>query len=76
MDARVHWPLKVIAFNADGIWRQRYDLSKQLQDLHIDVVLLCFQRHTSNPMRRSLFQIITFIGLTAPQAERAELPLQ
>jgi exonuclease III len=35
----VHRPLKVIAFNATGIWRQRYKLSKQLQDLHMDVVL-------------------------------------
>jgi hypothetical protein len=29
---RVHRPLKVIAFNANGILRQRYELSKQLQD--------------------------------------------
>jgi hypothetical protein len=39
MAARIHRPLKVIAFNANGIWRQRYEFSKQLQDLHIDVVL-------------------------------------
>jgi endonuclease/exonuclease/phosphatase (EEP) superfamily protein YafD len=38
--ARVHRPLKVIAFNANGIWRQRYELGKQLQDLHTDVALL------------------------------------
>jgi exonuclease III len=38
--ARIHRPLKIIAFNVNGIWRQRYELSKQLQDLHIDVVLL------------------------------------
>jgi exonuclease III len=36
---RIHRPLKVIAFNANGIKRQRYELSKQLQDLHLDVVL-------------------------------------
>jgi hypothetical protein len=35
MAARVHRPLKVIAFNANDIWRRRYELSKQLQDLHI-----------------------------------------
>jgi uroporphyrinogen-III synthase len=40
MAARVHRPLKVIAFNANGIWKQRYELSKQLQDLHIDVAFL------------------------------------
>jgi hypothetical protein len=32
-------PLKVIAFNANSIGRQRYELSKQLQDLHVDVAL-------------------------------------
>jgi hypothetical protein len=26
---------KAIAFNANDIWRQCYELSKQLQDLHI-----------------------------------------
>jgi hypothetical protein len=40
MAARVHWTLKVIAFNADVILRWHYGLSKQLQDLHIDVALL------------------------------------
>jgi hypothetical protein len=35
MAARVHRPLKVVAFNANGTWRRRYELSKQLQDLHI-----------------------------------------
>jgi hypothetical protein len=39
MATRVHRPLKVVAFNANGIERQRYELSKQLQDLHLDVVL-------------------------------------
>jgi exonuclease III len=40
MAPRVHRLLKVIAFNANGIWRRSYELSKQLQDLHIDVALL------------------------------------
>jgi hypothetical protein len=40
MAAGVHRPLKVITFNANGIRRQRYELSKQLQDLHIDEALL------------------------------------
>jgi hypothetical protein len=35
MATRVHRPLKVIAFNANGIGRQRCELSKQLQDLHV-----------------------------------------
>jgi hypothetical protein len=29
------WLLKVIAFNANDIWRQCYELSKHLQDLYI-----------------------------------------
>jgi hypothetical protein len=33
MATRIHRPLKVIAFNASGIMKQRYELSKQLQDL-------------------------------------------
>jgi hypothetical protein len=37
MATRIHMPLKVIAFNANDIGRQRYELSKQLQGLHIDV---------------------------------------
>jgi hypothetical protein len=40
MAARVHRLLKITAFNANDIWRQRYKLSKQLQDLYIYVALL------------------------------------
>jgi hypothetical protein len=40
MAACVHWPLKVIAFNANGFWMQCYEVSKQLQGLFIDVALL------------------------------------
>jgi hypothetical protein len=40
MDARLHRPLKIIVFNANGISRPYYELSKQLQDYHIDVDLL------------------------------------
>jgi hypothetical protein len=39
MATRVHRPLKVSAFNANGIGRQRYELSKQLRDLYADVAL-------------------------------------
>jgi hypothetical protein len=35
MAARFHRTLKVITFNANGIWRQCYELSIELQDLHI-----------------------------------------
>jgi hypothetical protein len=69
MAARVHRPLKVIAFNANDIWRRSYELSKQLQDLHVDVALLS-ETHLK-PVRGSIFQIITFIRLTASQEEKA-----
>jgi hypothetical protein len=39
MATRIHRPLKVIAFNANGSGRQRYEFGKQLQDLHVDVAL-------------------------------------
>jgi hypothetical protein len=58
MASRVHRSLKVIAINANGIGRQRYELSKQLQDLHVDVALL---RDISNLTRGSIFQILTSI---------------
>jgi exonuclease III len=40
MATRLHRPIKVVAFNANGIGRQRYELSKQLQEQRIDVALL------------------------------------
>jgi hypothetical protein len=32
MAARIHWPLEIIAINANGIWRQRYELISQAYD--------------------------------------------
>jgi hypothetical protein len=40
MSYGIHRPLKVIAFNTNGSWRWRYELSEHLQDIHIDVALL------------------------------------
>jgi exonuclease III len=39
MPTTVHRPLKITAFNANGIGRQAYEVRKQLQDLKIDVAL-------------------------------------
>jgi hypothetical protein len=47
MATRVHRALKVLTFNANGIWRQRYELFKQLQDLHVDVALISDTSETS-----------------------------
>jgi exonuclease III len=40
MSVKIHRPLKVVAFNANGIARQRFELSKQLQAQRIDVANL------------------------------------
>jgi hypothetical protein len=73
MATRIHRPFKIIAFNANGIGRQRHELSKQLQDLRIDVAF--FQRNISNLMRGYLFKIPTFIELTATLAEKAHFQI-
>jgi hypothetical protein len=70
MAASVHRPFIVVAFNANGIARQRYELSKQLQEMWP-----CSQRHTWNLIKGFLFQIITFIGPTDSRTEKVELPL-
>jgi hypothetical protein len=36
----VHKPLKAVAFNANGIGKGRFELSKQLEGRHIDAALL------------------------------------
>jgi hypothetical protein len=71
---RIHRTLKVIAFNANGIWRQHYELSKQLQDLHVDVAL--FSVTQLKPHERFFIPNYHFIEPTATRAEKAELPLQ
>jgi hypothetical protein len=43
--ARVHRHLNVVAFNPNGIARQRYGHSKQLQELHINVALTHLKPH-------------------------------
>jgi exonuclease III len=61
MAAIVHRPLKVIAFNANGIWRRRYEFTEQLQELNIDVALLSETRLKSHERFFFSVQIITFI---------------
>jgi hypothetical protein len=73
MANRIHMPLKIVAFNANGIMKQRCELSKQLQELHVVIALLS-EAHLK-PHERSVFQITTFIEPTATRAEKAELPL-
>jgi hypothetical protein len=47
MATRIHRPLKIIAFNANGIVRQRYEFGKQLQNLHVGVALFSEISETS-----------------------------
>jgi hypothetical protein len=46
--SRVHRPLKAIAFNANGIGKQSHGLSKQLEDVCIDVDLFLMTRLKSH----------------------------
>jgi hypothetical protein len=39
MAATIHRPLNIVEFNAKIIWRHRYELSKKLQYLRVDVAL-------------------------------------
>jgi hypothetical protein len=39
MPTTVHRPLKFIAFSADGIGRQTYEVRKQLKDLKINLAV-------------------------------------
>jgi hypothetical protein len=41
--ATVYRPLKFMAFNENSIWRRRYELSKQLQNLHVDIEMVAVQ---------------------------------
>jgi hypothetical protein len=74
MVIRFHRPLKVSAFKANGIGRQRCELREQLQNLHVDVVLFS-ETHLKPP---EMFFIPNFhiYQPTDIWAEKAELPLQ
>jgi exonuclease III len=74
MNTRVHRPLKIVAFNANGITQQRYEFSKQLQTRRIDVALLS-ETHLK-PHERFPLQTIIFIGMTATRVQKVEMRLQ
>jgi hypothetical protein len=69
MADRIHRPLKIIAFNENGIWRPRYEKSKQLQDLLIDVALLS-ETNLKPHERLYIPNFITFIVLTDSREEK------
>jgi hypothetical protein len=50
MPATVHRPLKIIAFNANGIGNQACNVRNQLQDLKIDMALFS-ETHLKHHMR-------------------------
>jgi hypothetical protein len=74
MATRIHRPLKDIAFNGNGIMKQRYELSKQLQDLYVDVAVLS-ETHLK-PHERFFISNYLFIVPTATRVEKAELSLR
>jgi hypothetical protein len=52
MTSRIHRLLKILAFNANDIGRQRHELSKQLQDLSIRVDVALFSETHLKPHER------------------------
>jgi hypothetical protein len=75
MISRFNRPLKTILFNANGIGRQRHELSKQLQDLRTDVALSS-EPHLKPHETIFFLPIITFIELTATRVGKADLQPQ
>jgi hypothetical protein len=68
MANRIHRPLKVKAFNANGIMKQRYELSKQLQDLHVDVVP--FSEIHLKPHKRFLYFKLPLLSNRPPPGQK------
>jgi hypothetical protein len=66
----VRRPLKLMAFIANGIWRQCNELSKQLQDLHADVAVLS-ETHLK-PHERFFIPNYHFYQTDRFQEEKAE----
>jgi hypothetical protein len=73
MATEIHRLLKVLAFNVNDIGSRRYELSKELQELNVDVALFS---ETHLKPHDSFFQISTFAEPIATRAEKAELPFQ
>jgi hypothetical protein len=74
MAAGDHRPLKVISLYANGIWRQRYNISKHLHDLHLDVGLLS-ETHLK-PHDRFFIPNCNFYRNDNFPRRKEELPLQ
>jgi hypothetical protein len=68
-----HRPLKILAFNANGIGRQRYELIRQLQGLHIHVAL--FSQTHLKPHERYLIPNFHFYRTERFPGEKEEVPL-
>jgi hypothetical protein len=65
MAAITYRPFKIITFNASGILRRRYELSKQLRDSHTCIYVALLSETHPKPHERLSFQIINFIQLAA-----------
>jgi hypothetical protein len=72
MDDRLHRSLKVIALSVNGIRRERYELSNQLQNLHIDVALL--SETNLKPHERLFISNYHFYWTGRFPGRKAELP--
>jgi hypothetical protein len=74
MATRLYRPLSVIEFNSNGIGRQRYELSKQPQDSHINVAH--FPETHLKTHESSFIPNFHFYRTDRHQVIKEELPLQ
>jgi hypothetical protein len=74
MATRIHRTLKVITFNANGIMKQRFELSKQLQDLHACVAL--FSETHLKPHERDFISNYHFYRTDRHPGRKVELSLR
>jgi exonuclease III len=68
MNTRIHRPLKVVAFNANGITRHHYELSKQLQTCRTDVTIL-LETHLKPHERFSITNYHIYRNVRHPSAK-------
>jgi hypothetical protein len=59
---RVCWRCKGIAFNTNGISKWRYELRKQMQDIHIDRIRLSGLRETSQTPWEILYSKLSLLS--------------
>jgi hypothetical protein len=78
MTTRFDWPLKVIVFNTNDIWRQRYELIKQPRDFRVHTCTSLVRESDSArvPMSQTPPCVGRKVGSQLVKLIRARLPSQ